>query len=107
MTMKIATFLCLLTVLNVQAMHIPGTDDVSKSDDTTAYFKQLFSQADEEEATGFLEESDRNDDNGWDQSKFEEAEEQLLDANNEVNGALEIILDLVIKTVTKWISQFQ
>merc|ERR1712154_616891 len=73
------TFLCLLGVFYVQAKHIPGTDDVS----------------------------DRNDDNGWDQSKFEEAEEQLLDANNEVNGALQIILDLVIKAATKWISQFQ
>ena len=58
MTMKIVAFLCLLTVLNVQAMHIQETDVVS--DDTRAYFKQLFSQADQ---TMELTEEDRDHDN--------------------------------------------
>lgn len=125
MTMMRATIFCLLTMLNVQAMNIPGKDrDILESllsDDSKTYFTQLFSQVDgngdqsvtleefknanpndKAQATVFFENADVNNDTALDKSEWVAAQEKQL-TEKELSGALEILLRLVIKAITHWL----
>ena len=128
MTMKRATILCLLSMLNVQAMNIPGKNRAIRSvtesllsDDSKTYFTQLFSQVDgdgdqsvtleefikanpkdQAQATVFFETADINNDNVLDKSEWVAAQEKQI-AQKEVSGALEILVRLIIKALTQWL----
>merc|ERR1712241_322387 len=131
-TMKSAIILCLLSMLNVQAMNIPGKNRAIRSvtesllssrqsDDSKTYFTQLFSQVDgdgdqsvtlaefikanpkdQAQATVFFENADINNDNVVDKSEWVAAQEKQI-AQQQVSGAVEILVRLIIKALTQWL----